>query len=362
MGTKSIWLGIPACFAVLLAIVNVSCKPKSPKEAGAEKTAAGHLPAEATGTSMADADKVAVTVDGVNITEGDVQSLIKPQLDMIAAQSTQVPPAMIEQYKKQLREQALEQLIRSALLDQKAKDANIVVTDQEVIDKIREIASDSPNLLSLEEVKKQLEQYGQDFEKIKQDVRVGLLRNRFMEMQWQGKIDVTEDEAKKYYEQNPKRFEMPEQIRASHILIKFGAADSGTDPNEAKAKARAKTEGLLKQIKEGADFAELAKAHSVCPSAPGGGDLGFFPRGKTTPPFEKVAFELEVGRVSDIVETEYGYHIIKVTDHKDASVVSFEQAKQDIIDQLTQEKQTKFVEEYITSLKTHANIVFPFGA
>jgi peptidyl-prolyl cis-trans isomerase C len=152
---------------------------------------------------------------------------------------------------------------------------------------------------------------------------------------------------------------MPEQIRASHILIKFDAADSGTDPNEAKTKAKATTEGLLKQIKEGADFAELAKAHSACPSAPSGGDLGFFPRGQTTPPFEKVAFELQVGQVSDIVETEYGFHIIKVTDHKDASVVSFEQAKPDIVEQLKQEKQTKFVEEYINSLKAHANIVFP---
>jgi peptidyl-prolyl cis-trans isomerase C len=362
MRTWSRWLGIPAALAILLAIVNVSCKPKSPKEAGAEKTSAGRLADETKDTSTSDANKVAATVDGVKITEGDVQSLIKPQLDMIVAQSKQLPPTMVEQYKKQLREQGLEQLIRSALLDQKVKDANVVVTDEEVVNKIREIVSGSPTLLSLEEVKKQLEQYGQDFEKVKQDVRTGLLRDRFMEMQWQGKTDVTEDEAKKYYEQNPKRFEMPEQVRASHILIKFDAADSGTDPNEAKAKARAKTEGLLKQIKEGADFAELAKANSACPSAPGGGDLGFFPRGKTTPPFEKVAFELEVGQVSGIVETEYGYHIIKVTDHKDAGVVSFEQAKADIVEQLTQEKQAKFVEEYINSLKAKANIVFPFGA
>lgn len=356
MTTWSRRLGIPAVLAILLVIANIGCKPKGPEETGAEKTAAG-----AKETPKSDADKVAVTVDGVNITEGDVQSLIKPQLDMIAAQSNQLPPTMVEQYKKQLREDALEQLIRSTLLDQKVKDANIVVTDQEVVDKIREIASGSPNLLSLEEVKKQLEQYGQDFEKVKQDVRTGLLRDRFMEVQWQGKIDVTEDEARKYYEQNPKRFETPEQIRASHILIKFDAADSSADPNAAKAKARATTEGLLRQINEGADFAELAKAHSVCPSAPGGGDLGFFPRGQTTPLFEKAAFELQVGQISGIVETEYGYHIIKVTDHKDAGVISFEQAKADIVEQLRQEKQAKFVEEYITSLKAHANIVFPFG-
>ncbi len=359
MRTWSAWLGIPVALAIFLGIVNVSCKPKSPKESGTQNPPAGQLPAGAKDISTSDPNKVAVTVEGVNITEGDLQALIKPQLDMIIAQSKQLPAAMVEQYMKQLREDGLEQLIRRTLLDKKVKDANIVVTDEQVVDKIREIVSGSSTLLPLEEVKKQLEQYGQDFEKVKQDVRMGLLRNQFMEMQWQGKTDVTEDEAKKYYEQNPKRFEMPEQIRASHILIKFDAADSGADPNEAKAKARAKMEGLLKQIKEGADFAELAKANSVCPSAPSGGDLGFFPRGKTTPPFEKVAFELQVGQVSDVVETEYGYHIIKVTDHKDAGVVSFEQAKADIIDQLRQEKQAAFVEEYINSLKAHANIVFP---
>ena len=361
MRTWSAWLGIPAALAILLAIANVSCKPKSPKEAGTEKPSAAQPPGAAGDASKFDPDKVAVTVDGVNITEGDLHELIKPQLDVIAAQAKQLPPSMLDQYKKQLREQGLEQLIRSTLLDQKVKGANIVVTNDEVVTKIREIVSNSPTLLSIEEVKKQIEQYGRDFEKVKQDVRTGLLRNRFMEMQWKGKTDVTEDEAKKYYDQNPKRFEMPEQIRASHILIKFDTPESSTDPNAAKAKAKAKIEGLLKQIREGADFAELAKANSVCPSAPDGGDLGFFPRGKTTPAFGKVAFELKVGQVSDIVETEYGYHIIKVTDHKDAGVVSFEQAKADIISQLTEEKQAKFVEDYINSLKANANIVFPVG-
>ena len=358
MRTWSLRLAISACLATLLIVATISCKPKSPKETGADKGATGSLPAGAEDISKADAGKVAVTVDGVDITEGELYAVIKPQLDMIAAQAAQLPPTMIEQYKKQLREQGLEQLICSTLLDKKVKDANIVVTDEQVVDKIRELVSDSPTPLSLEETKKRLAEYGQDFEKVKLDVRTGLQRNQFMEMEWKGKIDVSDDEAKKYYEQNPKRFEIPEEIRASHILIKFDTTDS-TDPNAAKAKARAKIEGLLKQIKDGADFAELAKANSVCPSAPDGGDLGLFPRGKTTPPFEKAAFALPVGQISDIVETEYGYHIIKVTDHRDASVVSFEQAKPDIVEQLKQEKQTKFVEEYLNSLKAHANIVFP---
>jgi parvulin-like peptidyl-prolyl isomerase len=88
--------------------------------------------------------------------------------------------------------------------------------------------------------------------------------------------------------------------------------------------------------------------------------IGFFPRGEATAEFEKAAFELEIDQVSDIVETEYGCHIIKATGHKDATVVSFEQAKDDIIKELTEKKQLEFAEKYISSLKAEAKIVFPF--
>lgn len=353
MRTRSLSLRVSICLAVLLATIGMSCKPKSPKEKEAKQT-------EPNAVSESVANKVAVTINGVTITEGDVIALIKPQLEMIAKQASQMPPGIADQYKKQLHDQALEQLMRRELLDQKMKESNITVTDEEVLTKIRQIASGSGELLSLEDAKKEVERYGQDFEQLKQDVRKSLARSKFMEMQWAGKINVTQEDAKAYYDQNQKKFEIPEQIRASHILLEFTGDDPNADPNQAKAKAKAQAEDLLKQIKGGADFAELAKTHSKCPSAPRGGDLGYFPRGKTTPAFEKAAFDLQVGQVSDVVETEYGYHIIKVTDHKDASTVSFEQAKDDIIAQLTQKKQSEFAEEYINSLKNNAKIVFPF--
>jgi peptidyl-prolyl cis-trans isomerase C len=210
-----------------------------------------------------------------------------------------------------------------------------------------------------------MEQYGQSFDNVKADVRSGLARNKFMQAHWAGKIDITEEDARKYYDENPKQFEQPEQVKASHILIKPELtdpnADPNTDPNEAKKIARTKTEDLLKQLKDGADFAELAKSHSTCPSAPEGGDLGFFPRGQTVPAFENVAFELEIGQISDVVETEYGYHIIKATDHEEAGTIAFDQAKDNIIRQLTQKKQSELADEYIESLKSKANIVYPAG-
>jgi peptidyl-prolyl cis-trans isomerase C len=341
------------CLAIFLAVFSLSCRPKSPEETEADKP-------KQTAPAALDADNIAVTVNGIDITESEIEKLIKPQLDMIAKKTTQLPPEFAGQYKKQLRQQALEQLILEQLLDEKAKEAKIVVSDEEAVSTLMKIISPQKSL-SVEELKEKIESFGQSFDQVKQQTQKRLGYQKVMEAQWAGKINITDDETKKYYDENPKKFETPEQVRASHILTKLELTDPNTDPNEAKAKAREKTQDLLKQIKDGADFAELAKAHSTCPSAASGGDLDFFPRGRMAPAFEKAAFELEVGKVSDIVETEFGYHIIKVTDHKDAGVILYEQTKDNIVTQLTQKKQSEFAQEYIKSLKANANIVFPSG-
>ncbi|MFH1717426.1 MAG: peptidylprolyl isomerase [Planctomycetota bacterium] len=333
------------CLAILIGAIGLGCRSKSPEQTDANKPAEPKV------------DKVAVTVNGMEIRESEIEKTIKPQLDSIAKQSTQLPPAVVKQYTQQFREQALEQLIRRTLLDEKVQAAGVIVTEEEVIGQITEIAAAQG--FSLEDFTKAMEQLGHGFDEVKGDVRKQLARNRFMESLWAGKVDVTEEDAKKYYDENSKRFETPEQVSASHILIQPEL--TGADPNEAKAKARTKAEDLLRQIKEGADFAELAKANSSCPSAPRGGDLGFFPRGQAPADFDNAAFALEVGQMTDVVETEYGFHIIKVTDHKDAGVTSFEQARDDIIEQLTQRKQSDFAGVYIDSLKADAKIVYPTG-
>jgi len=350
MRSYSLNLKILLCLAIFLTVSCLSCKKKDTDKPSV-------------------ANNVAVTINGVDIPQSEIDRIVEPQLKRIAEQSPELPPTFLDQYEKQLREQVLERTIRRYLLDQKIKEANIVVTDEEVMNKIKEIAASQREPLTLEEFKTKMEQYGLSFDSVKADVREGLARNKFMETQWAGKIHVTEEDAKKYYDENIKQFEIPEQVRVSHILIKPELTDpnanSNADPNEDKAqamaKAKEKAEELLKQLKDGADFAELAKANSNCPSAPQGGDLGFFSRGETVPAFENVAFELANGQISDVVQTEYGYHIIKATDHKQASTISFDQAKDDIINRLTQQKQSELADEYIESLKAKANIVYPAG-
>lgn len=301
---------------------------------------------------------IAVTVDGFDITEGQVEASIETQLERI---SKQRPPAFVQQYKKQLMQQATDRMVVEHLLDEAVKAANIEVNDQEVIDHIKKIAAQQQPPLSLEEFKQLISAYGKSFDEAKEQIHKGLGYQKLMEAQFAGKINVAEDDAKKYYSENTKQFEMPEQVRASHILIKPDVTDPNIDPNQAKAKAKRKAEDLLKQIKEGADFAELAKANSACPSAEKSGDLGFFSKGQMVPAFEKAAFGLKTGQVSDIVETQFGYHIVKLTDRKEAGVMPFEQVKDRILEMLKQDKQSQLAKEYVESLKAKAKIVYPVG-
>ena len=302
---------------------------------------------------------IAVTVNGIDITESQVDAQVTQELGRMRI-PPQMPPQFLEQYKKQLRRQALERLIGSVLVDEKIK-AEVVVTEEEVLGYLEGMAAAQRPPLTLEDIKRQIAASGRSFDEIKENIRRGLGYQRLMMAQWAGRINVTEVDAKKYYDENPRRFESPEQVRASHILIKPDMSDPNADPNEAKAKAKAKAEELLKKIKAGDDFATLARANSACSSAARGGDLGLKPRRTWARPFEEAAFKLKVGQASNVVETQYGYHIIRVTDRKEPSRMMFEQAKDGIISELTRKRREEIAKEYIDSLKAKAKFVYPPG-
>ena len=153
------------------------------------------------------------------------------------------------------------------------------------------------------------------------------------------------------------------QVRASHILLMFRGSQGSMRARitRSQQEARSQIEDLKKQLEEGADFTRLARRHSDCPSKRKGGDLGFFTKGRMVPALEKAAFDMDKGMVSGLVETRFGYHIIKVTDRKQAGTTSFEQAKAGIIQRITQRKQQALINKYIESLKADAKIVYPPG-
>jgi peptidyl-prolyl cis-trans isomerase C len=278
-------------------------------------------------------------------------------LDKLSAQS----PQMAAQWEKQAVQLATNELVIEQLLEKEAKQAGIQVTEEQLMaDIATQLAAEKPPL-TVEQYKKMIEDQGIDFAAWKDYYIRYMTCTKFLESKVGATVQVTEEEAQKYYDENPDDFKMPEQVRASHILISTRATDPNADPNQVKAQAREKAEKLLKQVKEGADFATVAKENSVCPSAAQGGELPPFGRGQMVPPFEEAAFTLKVGEISELVETQFGYHIIKVAEHQDPNTVTFATAKDRIMERLKNEKMQDAFGSYIEALQQKAAITYASG-
>jgi peptidyl-prolyl cis-trans isomerase C len=189
-------------------------------------------------------------------------------------------------------------------------------------------------------------------------VYLQFLINNFLAQEYKTKVvmksvTITEEDLKKYYAANEKKYTDPEQVKARHILIKVAAGA----PEEEKKKAKEKAEGLLKRLKAGEDFSKLAEEFSEDPSSKKkGGDLGFFPRGRMVKPFEETAFSLKAGQMSGLVETQFGYHIIKMEDRKEAKVKPLEEVREAVKTQVETEMGRLKVEEFVKKVTQEAGI------
>jgi peptidyl-prolyl cis-trans isomerase D len=245
----------------------------------------------------------------------------------------QRPPMRPDEFESQLRRSIVIQKLRAAITDW------VQVTDAEVDQEFRE---------RNEKVKLELVAFTADrfregltatdaevaayFEKNKEPFRTGPKRKvkyLLIDMQaLRSRATAGPDEVRRYYDQNAQQFSTPEQVKASHVLIKIG---EGQDEGAARKTA----EEVLAKAKAGADFAALAKQYSQDESnSSNGGDLGFFGRGAMVKEFEDVAFSLEPGQISDVVKTQFGFHVIKVTEKRPAETRPFEQVRAQIEDQL----------------------------
>jgi peptidyl-prolyl cis-trans isomerase C len=240
----------------------------------------------------------------------------------------------------------LDRVILFKLLATEAKVRGITVTPQEITDRIAQIKQQFPNEA---EFQKELTKRHTTMAQLQEEQRRDLLNAKTIEAEVAPKLAVTDQDLDAFYKGNPEQFKEPESVRASHILV--GVAKDAAPA--AKQAAKTEAEGLLKRVKAGEDFAALAKAHSKdSVSAAVGGDLNFFPKGQMVPPFDAAVFAMKPGEISNLVETDFGYHIIKLTDRRDPRVVPLAEVKDRLAEFLKQRKQQELVQQYLLSLKT----------
>jgi peptidyl-prolyl cis-trans isomerase C len=249
----------------------------------------------------------------------------------------------------EIKTDVLETMINEELLFQESRNKGITVEPEAIATDLKRIKK---GFATDADFKKLIAESGLTEAELQSDIERGHVINKLIDNQIAALIVIPDQEIRTFYDTHPNSFKKSEQVRASHILIKI---DSKAEPS-VKDEKKAKLQKIQKRLKGGEDFAVLAKEFSECPSNIKGGDLGYFGRGKMVKPFEDAAFALKTGEVSDIVETRFGYHLIKVVDKKPESVVGYEEIKDNIGQYLKKEKTGKELKGYIEELRKKAVI------
>jgi foldase protein PrsA len=230
--------------------------------------------------------------------------------------------------------QALDSMIDKELIRQEAAKASIQITDADIE---QELATVKQGFPSEEEFTQALGMYGMTLDGLKKELTTQVTLRKLLEPQ----IQITDEDIKKYYDENLEMLKTPEQVQASHILVA----------------TKEEAEAVLAELQNGADFAKLAQEKSIDPgSKEKGGDLGYFAKGEMEEPFEQAAFSLEAGKLSGVVTTSHGSHIIKVTGRKAEATPALEEKKADIQKILTNEKISAMATEWITEKKNAASV------
>ena len=317
-----------------------------------------------------------ITVNDTKITQGQFDEMLDKQENngMVKALGIDVKSDKNSFIYLLLKERVTNELIVKALLEQEMAKRGIEVSNKDVDDAVKEIIDKLGSKDQLDTMLKDNGISASQFRKdLKEEVKMKKLAKEL------GSSSVSDAEAKKFYNQNLDKFKRPERVRASHILIsvnpeeiteivKSDAKNKSLDDNAIKAKVNeeikakeAKVNKLLAEVKKDpSKFAKIAKENSEdTNSAIKGGDLGFFNAKEMVPEFSKAAFSMKPNTISDKpVKTQYGYHIIMVTDRAAASVTPFEKAKPDIKGYLENQKQLELLDNLTESLKKNAKIEY----
>lgn len=293
-------------------------------------------------------DRVAAVVNNDVIALSEVYQRAAPELGRVNAERDAARRAKMRDDVLKL---ALDQLVGEKLLEAEIRELNIEVSEQELESALDDVRRQ--NKVEPDQFEAMLRQEGFSIAQYRDFIRKHVARLKLVNLKVRGKVKIADEDLKVEYNRFSKLEGEDPEIRARHILIKLDSKASPADVAAAEAKAKA----LAAEARQpGVDFIELAKQKSEGPSANDGGDLGSFRRGVMVPEFERIAFNLKEGEISDPVRTKFGFHIIKVDERRNVAVQPFEEVKEQLRDRLMRGQLEKYTNDYVQELRQKAAV------
>jgi len=296
--------------------------------------------------SLAVVDRVVAVVNQEIITLSEVEKLIAPLKQEIRAAN----PLEKRERIQEVSRQALDRLIEERLIDQEAKRSGVKVTSKEVDEALEEVRK--RNNATQEELDRALAKEGVTIEAFKKQIEKNILRMKLINANVKPETKAGEKELRNFYQANIEQYQANFMYRPSHILF---TVPKGATPEEVR-EIRKKCEQVLEKIKKGEDFGEMALLYSQDISSKDRGDLGYFKRGELLPSFEKEALRLQIGEVSRVVRTEFGFHLIKLLDRKGGEPRPFEEVRDKVQVDYSTMAVEKALKQYLSTLREKAVI------
>lgn len=331
--------------AVLLAAFALIA---SPGQAADSNPNAPSAPSSKAATLFA--DKVLAKGKGFEIKQSEVEELYTGAKATFAARGQVLP----ESRRPEIEGKILEQLVAKRVLANRATEAEKTKAQAKSDEYYSELKKRQP---SEEAFLRQLKAEGMTLEQFRKRLLDDTTCETVVERELKSQIKITGELVKKFYDDNPTQFEQPERVRASHVLVSTKDPATGEDlPPDKKKERKELADKVLARAKAGEDFGKLAKEFSDDPGSRDKGGEYTFPRGQMVPEFENAAFALETNKISDIVTTPYGYHIIKTLEKMPARKISFSEAEADVKEHLIIQETQKQLPGYLEKVKKEANV------
>jgi parvulin-like peptidyl-prolyl isomerase len=289
-------------------------------------------------------ERIVAKVNGQIITQTELEQQVQEAVERLGPAPS---PEEESQRLEALRSQILQRMIENLLVLQVAAERGLRVPARFFEDWKKGVMKEM-NLQTEEEFVRQVELQGMTVEQLRKQFEDGLLLQEVRRTEVDSKVSVSEPEINERYRQHINEYTDPARVRLREIVVRFDAS------NEVEQGAKARR--LLQEIRQGADFAEVARMHSESSSREAGGDLGFFEKGELTDALDAAAFSLEPGTVSDVLRLDAAFYIIRVDERVEEHVKPLEEVRSDVADAIFQEKMTVQMERYIQQLRERAKV------